>query len=133
MEDGGPAGESSDSTPEMRLSDADRDGAIARLSQAMSDGRIDVAEFEERSRQAYAATVPSELTPLFVDLPPSNLPAPTAQAAVPATSVTPAQVPTSLPASQGTKSWLVSLFGDNKRSGRWTEAMDEEYHDKFET
>ena len=116
MDDGGTADSTEPGSPEMRLSDADRDGAVARLSQAMSDGRLDVAEFESRSRQAYAATVPSELTPLFVDLPPTNLPVPTAESAVPAVE---AQIPTSVPATRQSRRWLLSLFGDNKRSGRW--------------
>lgn len=116
MTDGGRPHNASPGDPEMRLSDADRDGAIVRLSQAMSDGRLDVTEFEERSRLAYAATVPSELTPLFADLPPTNLPVPTASAAVPAD---PSQTPTPLPSNQGSRRWLVSLFGDQKRSGRW--------------
>ena len=116
MDDGGQTQDAAASNPEMRLSDADRDGAIARLSDAMSEGRLDVTEFEERSRQAYAATVPSELTPLFADLPPTNLPVPTAAAAVPAAA---SQIPTPVPANQGSRRWLVSLFGDNKRSGRW--------------
>ena len=47
--------EPEESTPEVRLSDADRDATVARLSTAMAEGRIDSDEFAERSSAAYAA------------------------------------------------------------------------------
>ena len=57
------------SLPEIRLSDADRDEVIDQLSTAMSEGRLDVAEFEERSRLVYAAKVRSDLEGVVSDLP----------------------------------------------------------------
>ena len=93
-------------TPEIRLSDADRDAAVGRLATAMADGRLEVAEYEERSRLVYEARVASDLTPLLADLPPVNLPAP-------ATGNEPV-------AGGAPRRWLVSLFGDIRRSGRWS-------------
>jgi len=53
----------------LRVSNADRDDAIARLQEALDEGRIDLAEFEERSGAAYEAKTDAELDLLFADLP----------------------------------------------------------------
>jgi DUF1707 SHOCT-like domain len=53
----------------IRVSDAERDAAVAELSQHYQQGRLTVAEFDERSGQAFAAKTGDELHALFVDLP----------------------------------------------------------------
>lgn len=53
---------------ERRLSDADRSGALEALGKHLSDGRIDVGEFEGRSAMAAAATRESDLRPAFEGL-----------------------------------------------------------------
>lgn len=98
--------------PEIRISDADRDAVVTRLSDALTEGRIDVSEFETRSRQAYAATVPSDLAPLLADLPSDTLPV-----VQPNTSAAGAGSPSSVPTA-GTRR-LFSIFGDIRRSGQW--------------
>lgn len=57
------------STPELRIADADRDAAVSALGEHFAAGRLTHEEFDERSEQAMAARMPSELTPLFADLP----------------------------------------------------------------
>ena len=52
-----------------RASDADRSRAAERLATALSEGRLDVAEFDERTRRALAATTLGDLAPLTADLP----------------------------------------------------------------
>jgi len=52
-----------------RASDADRSRAAERLARALSEGRLDVAEFDERTRRALAATTLGDLAPLTADLP----------------------------------------------------------------
>ena len=53
----------------IRVSDAERDAAVAELSQHYQQGRLTVEEFDERSGQAFAAKTGDELHALFVDLP----------------------------------------------------------------
>jgi Domain of unknown function (DUF1707) len=64
---------------ELRVSDADRDLALAELSEHFQSGRLDGDEFEERSGRALRARTAGELADLFVDLPRNR-----AQAPVPA-------------------------------------------------
>ena len=55
----------------MRLSDADRTTAMAALGRALSEGRLDMVEYDERCKKAAAAKVPAQLDELFADLPSS--------------------------------------------------------------
>jgi hypothetical protein len=56
--------------PELRLSDADRDDAIAQLSEHYAAGRLDKDEFDERSDAVWTARTRGDLAPVFVDLAP---------------------------------------------------------------
>jgi len=51
------------------VSDAERDGVVERLARALREGRITVAEFEERTDRAYAARTRGDLDDLTEDLP----------------------------------------------------------------
>jgi DUF1707 SHOCT-like domain len=53
----------------IRVSDADRDQAIAELSEHFQAGRLTQEEFEERSGQALQARTGNDLAALFTDLP----------------------------------------------------------------
>ncbi len=55
--------------PEMRISDADRNGTLRRLHNAVALGLIDIEEFEERSAMVSRARLPSDLDVLVGDLP----------------------------------------------------------------
>jgi hypothetical protein len=62
-------------TPEpmrLRASDAEREDTVAQLHQALGEGRLDLAETEERSGAAYAAQYRDELPALLADLPHSG-------------------------------------------------------------
>lgn len=65
---------------EFRVSDADRDRALAELGEAFRVGRITADEFDQRSGQALGARTGKELAALLADLPPTG---PSACAAVP--------------------------------------------------
>jgi hypothetical protein len=54
---------------DLRVSDADRDRALAELSEHYQSGRLTLEEFDERSGQALQARTARELTGLFTDLP----------------------------------------------------------------
>lgn len=60
----------------MRASDADRDVVLAELSQHFQAGRLDHAEFDERSSAALAARTFADLAALMTDLPDLSEPAP---------------------------------------------------------
>ncbi|WP_460662289.1 DUF1707 SHOCT-like domain-containing protein [Kribbella swartbergensis] len=53
----------------VRIGDAERDQAVAMLSDHFVAGRLTQDEFEERSEQATRARYADDLAPLFDDLP----------------------------------------------------------------
>jgi uncharacterized membrane protein len=61
---------------EMRASDADRDLAIAELSEHFQTGRLTKEEFDDRSARGLQARTGRELSELFTDLPGSADPSP---------------------------------------------------------
>jgi hypothetical protein len=61
-----------DAGADLRISDADRDQAIARLSEHFQAGRLTTEEFDERSGKALQAKTGRELAVLFTDLPPAQ-------------------------------------------------------------
>jgi Domain of unknown function (DUF1707)/2TM domain len=54
---------------DLRVSDADRERTAARLRDAAGEGRLDVAELDERLERAYAARTRADLDGLTDDLP----------------------------------------------------------------
>lgn len=69
--------------PDDRISDAEREEAIAALLQAQGEGRLTPDEVAERAAQVREARRRSELAPIFHDLPlagPSPYGSPTGQA-----------------------------------------------------
>jgi hypothetical protein len=54
---------------ELRVSDADRDRALAELSEAFQAGRLTGEEFDQRSGQVLGSRTGQELSALFTDLP----------------------------------------------------------------
>lgn len=55
----------------IRVSDADRAAVADRLRTAVDEGRLTVAEYDDRLRLAYAAVTYGDLAPLTRDLPAS--------------------------------------------------------------
>ncbi|MGY1848361.1 MULTISPECIES: DUF1707 SHOCT-like domain-containing protein [unclassified Blastococcus] len=68
--------------PYLRAADSDRAAVATALGHAMSEGRLTVAEYDERLARAYAARTFGELAELTADLPAA--PARPAPAPVPA-------------------------------------------------
>lgn len=54
---------------DIRASDAEREKTVAALQHAVGEGRITMAEFEERTAAAYSAKTRAELDVLTADLP----------------------------------------------------------------
>ncbi len=95
-------------SPGIRISDADRERAAARLQQALAEGRITLDELEERLAVVYAARYAADLLPPFADLPGPDVVA--VQPAGPAPSPPPTDQPLMLRTGMGTL----------RRSGPWT-------------
>ena len=87
-----------ENTPALRVSDADRNGTLRRLHNAVALGLIDIGEFEERSAQVSSARMRTELDVLVGDLP------------------GPGAIVTSAADRVELRGWLGSL----KRHGEWT-------------
>ena len=87
-----------DELTEMRVSDADRNGTLRRLHNAVALGLIDIGEFEERSSQVSYARTRNELDSLVGDLP------------------GPGAIVTSAADRVELRGWVGSL----KRHGEWT-------------
>jgi hypothetical protein len=69
---------------EMRASDADRENVVEQLRHAHGEGRLDLAELDERTQAAYAARTYRDLAKITDDLPTVNAPAPVAAQPSPA-------------------------------------------------
>ncbi|SHK46419.1 protein of unknown function [Pseudonocardia thermophila] len=91
--------------PGIRISDADRERAAQRLHKALSEGRITLAELEERLEAVYAARYEADLVPPLADLPVED----TVVAPYSSVPVTPAGPPVVLRSGMSTI----------KRTGRW--------------
>lgn len=91
--------------PALRASDADRDRVIDRLRAAVADGRLDPAEFNERTEAALSARTVDELAPLTTDL--------GTAAGAGALALLPADPPAG-------KLTLRQKHGTVQRDGRWT-------------
>lgn len=81
--------------PSTRVSDADRDGAIGRLREAVAQGRLTLEEFTERMDDALRAITVDDLTVLTNDL-----------GALPVSNRRP-------------RKWVVGIFGGGSLRGRW--------------
>ncbi|ANJ25577.1 DUF1707 SHOCT-like domain-containing protein [Agromyces aureus] len=68
--------DASPTSPDLRLSDAERERAVARLADAHATGRLSVEEYGQRAASARAAVTRGDLVPLFADLPADLPPAP---------------------------------------------------------
>ena len=81
----------------MRVSDADRDRAIAELSEHYQAGRLTTEEFEDRTGRALQARTTADLADLFTDLPRRQAPM-TGATATSAASTAPASPARAWPA-----------------------------------
>ena len=68
----------------LRVSDADRDRAIAELSEHYQVGRLTTEELEDRTGRALQARTAADLAALFTDLPRRQAPVTSAAASAPA-------------------------------------------------
>ena len=84
-----------------RASDRERDAVVQRVQDAFAEGRLDDAEFDERSRAALTARTHSDLDALLADLPAAS------------------SAPGPAPALPGPGRFAVALKSSVRRAGRW--------------
>ncbi|WP_254050597.1 DUF1707 domain-containing protein [Dietzia sp. WMMA184] len=100
--------------PSVRASDAERDATARLLQESFSEGRLTLAEFDDRTSRAYAARFRSELIELTHDLPVVHHEHDSTPAArphgAPARRVTGASGPAS----------SLAIMGGVERKGTWT-------------
>ena len=89
------------SSPATRASDRERDAVLHRVQEAFAEGRLDDAEFDERSRAALTARTHADLDALLADLP------------------TAPSAPGPAPALPGPGRFAVALKSSVRRAGRW--------------
>ena len=92
--------------PATRASDRERDGVVQRVQDAFAEGRLDDAEFDERTRAALTARTHADLDALLADLP----------AAPPAPGLAPAGRTPAVPAPGR---YSIALKSSVRRAGRW--------------
>ena len=93
----------SDESPDIRASDSERDAVVARLNEAVGEGRLTLQEFSDRIDEVYSARTRGELAPLTGDLP---------------------AMPAARPPSRTRRVLLGLMFGGAKRSG--PQALEED-------
>lgn len=102
----------------IRASDADRDRVAALLHQSIGEGRLTLAEVDERLRSVYAAKTVGDLRPVIRDLPGFELALPNQSGMAPVPAAT-AGRDARIVAGPATGQ-AVAVFGGVERKGRWT-------------
>ena len=103
----------------MRASDADREQVAEVLRAAAGDGRLTLAELQDRLEALYAARTYGELEPVVSDLPVSTLPS--AKGSAPS-QASPGTAGPASPDRVGGKptTWVAkAVFGGIARRGQW--------------
>ncbi|MEV7790921.1 DUF1707 domain-containing protein [Streptomyces sp. NPDC087512] len=110
-----------DDAPDLRASDADRERVAEVLRDALAEGRLDMAEFEERLDATYKARTYRELAPITRDLPVGE------GGAAPAPRVSMTKEPARsgqwadrITGGEGSSTWAVAVMSGFQRKGRWT-------------
>ncbi|MGC5563308.1 DUF1707 SHOCT-like domain-containing protein [Streptomyces sp. FR-108] len=119
----GPSGGSPGGLPELRASDADREQVAEVLRDALAEGRLDMAEFEERLDATYKARTYGELEPITRDLPAAGVVAPAPAVSMvkrPASAVGTGDWASRIVGGEGTSRWGVAVMSGFERKGHWT-------------
>lgn len=103
----------------MRASDADREQVAEVLRAAAGDGRLTLAELQDRLEALYAARTYGELEPVVSDLPASTLPSAKGSAHSQASSVTARPASPDRVGGKPTTWVAKAVFGGIARRGQW--------------
>ncbi|MGW2044216.1 DUF1707 SHOCT-like domain-containing protein [Streptomyces sp. NPDC001858] len=105
--------------PDLRASDADRERVSEVLRDALAEGRLDMAEFEERLEQTYKARTYGELAPITRDLPVAGV-APPPVLSLHKEPVADGSWAARVVGGEGSSTWGVAVMSGFQRKGRWT-------------
>lgn len=109
----------------LRASDDDRERVAEVLRQAAGDGRLTLAELQDRLEALYAAKTYGELEPVVADLPSVRLPRPSASAPSPVrTAGEAAAVPDRVGGVPVSRVAKAAVFGEVTRRGQWVVPSD---------
>jgi hypothetical protein len=109
-----------DARPDLRASDRDRERVAEVLRDALAEGRLDMAEFEERLEATYKARTYAELAPITRDLPtPGTVtaPVPVSFTKEPAES---GSWESRIVGGEGSSTGGIAILSGFERKGRWT-------------
>ncbi|MFF7532097.1 DUF1707 domain-containing protein [Streptomyces bobili] len=113
-----------DAVPDLRASDADRERVAEVLRDALAEGRLDMAEFEERLDATYRARTYGELTPITRDLPAAGVAPPAAVSLHKSVARGDGEVDGAwagrIVGGEGSSTWAVAVMSGFQRKGRWT-------------
>ncbi|MFF9769768.1 DUF1707 domain-containing protein [Streptomyces sp. NPDC014636] len=111
---------SDDAALDLRASDGDRDRVAEVLRDALAEGRLDMAEFEERLEAVYRARTYGELAPLTRDLPAAGVPAPPVPVSFVKEPVRGGGWAGRITGGGGSSTGAVAILSGFERKGRWT-------------
>ncbi|MGV9788907.1 DUF1707 SHOCT-like domain-containing protein [Streptomyces sp. NPDC003435] len=117
-DDAAPDRRSPGPVPDLRASDADRERVAEILRDGLAEGRLDMAEFEERLESAYQARTYGELAPLTRDLPAPGVTAP--PVSFTKQPVSDGSWASRIVGGEGTSTGAVAVLSGFQRKGRWT-------------
>ncbi|MEU9481113.1 DUF1707 domain-containing protein [Streptomyces sp. NPDC048191] len=109
-----------DASPDLRASDADRERVADVLRDALTEGRLDMEEFEERLEAVYKARTYGELAPLTRDLPTAGAAAPPAPVSFTKAPVDSGGWAGRIVGGPGSSAGAVAVMSGFQRKGRWT-------------
>ncbi|MFH8799311.1 DUF1707 domain-containing protein [Streptomyces sp. NPDC017936] len=104
--------------PDLRASDADRERVADVLRDALAEGRLDMAEFEERLEATYRARTYGELTPITRDLPAGGVVPPVISLRKEAAAD--GSRAARIVGGEGSSTWAVAVLSGFQRRGSWT-------------
>lgn len=110
---------------QLRASDADRERVAEVLRDALAEGRLDMAEFEERLEATYSARTYGDLEPITRDLPDAGTAAAPAAPSAPPVSLHKEPVRdgswlSRITGGESSSSWAVAVMSGFQRKGAWT-------------
>jgi hypothetical protein len=109
-----------DALPDLRASDADRERVAEVLRDALAEGRLDMAEFEERLDATYRARTYGELAPITRDLPVAGVTPPLPAVSLRKEPQAAGNWAGRIVGGEGTSTWAVAVMSGFQRRGRWT-------------
>ncbi|MGW3356548.1 DUF1707 SHOCT-like domain-containing protein [Streptomyces bungoensis] len=109
-----------DASPDLRASDADRERVAEVLREAVAEGRLDMAEFEERLDATYRARTYGELAPITQDLPAGGAVAPPAPVSFAKEPADGGSWAARIVGGEGSSTGAIAILSGFERKGRWT-------------